>query len=178
VKMRFIFHGKHMEVTEALKQYAEQKISRVETVEPVEEAVVTFTVRGHKDDDMHKVEVMLRLEGGTVRAEERTEDMYASIDAVADKLVRRLRKLKEKLRRRYRRGSVKELAANAEPEEEQDPFAIARVKQLNLKPIDVEDAILEMNLMDHNFYVYVNRHTNATEVVYKRVDGTYGLITT
>lgn len=175
--MRFIFHGKHMDVTEALKQYAEQKISRVETVEPVEEAVVTFTVRGHKDD-MHKVEVMLRLESGTIRAEERTEDMYASIDAVADKLARRLRKLKEKLRRRFRRGSMKELAVNTELEEEQDPFAIARVKQLSLKPIDVEDAILEMNLLDHNFYVYINRHTNATEVVYKRVDGTYGLITT
>lgn len=174
--MRFLFHGKQMEVTDAMKQYAEQKIRRTELVAQVDEAVVTFIVGGHKPDT-HKVEVLLRLEGGVVRAEERTDDMYASIDAVADKLERKLRKLKEKMRRRLRRGGMPEFASNTQVEEELNPFEIVRVKQVGLKPVDVEEAILEMNLLDHNFHVFINSATRSTDVVYKRIDGTYGLIT-
>lgn len=165
-----------MEVTDTMKQYAEQKIRRTESIAEIEEAVVTFIVSGHKQDT-HKVEVMLRLEGGVVRAEERTDDMYASVDAVADKLERKLRKLKEKLRRRLRRGGLPELASTTQAEEEENPFEIARVKQVSLKPVDVEEAILEMNLLDHNFHVFINSATRSTDVVYKRIDGTYGLIT-
>lgn len=174
--MNFIFHGKQMELTDALKEYAEHKIRRVETIAAIEEAVVTFIVSGHKHDT-HKVEVILRLEGGLIRAEECTGDMYASVDEVADKLERKLRKLKEKLRRRFRRGGLPELASASLPEEETEPYEIARVKRVGLKPVDLEEAILEMNLLDHNFHVFVNSVTNSTDVVYKRVDGTYGLIT-
>jgi putative sigma-54 modulation protein len=174
--MRFIFHGNQMEVTDALKQYAEHKIKRVETIAAVEEAVVTFTVNGHKHNTQ-KVEVMLHLEGGTLRAEERTGDMYASLDDVADKLERKLRKLKEKLRRRFRRGGLPALALDTRPEQDMEPFDIARVKRVSLKPVDLEDAILEMNLLDHNFHVFINSDTRSTEVVYRRFDGTYGLIT-
>jgi putative sigma-54 modulation protein len=175
-EMRFLFHGKQMEVTDALKQYAEQKIRRTETVAEIEEAVVTFIVSGHKHDT-HKLEVMLRLGGGVIRAEERTDDMYASVDAVADKLERKLRKLKEKLRRRQRRGGLPELASASWLEDETDPYEIARVKRVGLKPVDVEEAILEMNLLDHNFHVFINSVTRSTDVVYRRVDGPYGLIT-
>ncbi|MCZ8514792.1 ribosome-associated translation inhibitor RaiA [Paenibacillus filicis] len=174
--MNFIFHNKQMEVTDALKEYAEQKIRRVETIAPVEEAVVTFIVNGHKHDT-HKVEVILHLEGGLIRAEERTGDMYASVDEVAEKLERKLRKLKEKLRRRVRRGGLPELALDRLPEEETEPYEIVRVKRVGLKPVDLEEAILEMNLLDHNFHVFINSVTRSTNVVYRRIDGTYGLIT-
>ena len=175
--MRFVFHGKQMEVTDALKRYAEQKLGRTETLAPVEEAVVTFSVSGHKDDT-HKVEVMLHLEGARVRAEVRSGDMYASVDEVADKLERKLRTLKEKIRRLRRRAAIPVPAAEMMSDDPSPSFEITRVKQLELKPTDVEEAILEMNLMDHNFHVFLNSVTSSTEVVYKRIDGTYGLITT
>ncbi|MCD1258594.1 ribosome-associated translation inhibitor RaiA [Paenibacillus athensensis] len=175
--MRFIFHGRHMEVTEALQTYAERKIRRAATIAPCEEAVVTFSVNRHKQHT-HRVEVLLRLDGAVLRAEEDTGDMYEALDAVADKLERRLRKLKEKLRRRGRRGAE----AGPEPMEavrldDEEAFAIARVKRVQLKPMDIEEAILELNLLDHSFHVFVNGATQATEVVYRRHDGTYGLIT-
>ncbi|MFC0212211.1 ribosome hibernation-promoting factor, HPF/YfiA family [Paenibacillus chartarius] len=177
--MQIIIHGKHIAVTEALKQYVEHKLRRLDTLAAASEAVVTIAVGGHKHE--HKVEVTLRLDGAVIRAEERTDDMYTSIDKVADKLERKLRKLKEKLRRRLRRGTGRAeegmMAADAELGEEQAPFEIGRVKRLELKPVDVEDAILEMNLLDHQFHVFINRKTQATEVVYRRLDGTYGLIT-
>jgi len=177
--MRFIFHGRHMEVTEALQEYAARKIRRAATVAPFEEAVVTFSVNRHKQHT-HRVEVLLKLDGATMRAEEGTGDMYQALDAVADKLERRLRKLKEKLRRRVRRGGGTATAAVAVEEErfaEEEPFDIARVKRVQLKPMDVEEAILELNLLDHSFHVFVNGATQTTEVVYRRHDGTYGLIT-
>lgn len=174
--MLFLFHAKQMELTDALKHYSEQKLGRLETMAPIEEAVVMFSINGHKRDT-HKVEVTLRMDGAAFRAEVRTDDMYASLDEVADKLERKLRKLKEKIRRRLRRGGLDSLAEDTLPEEEPAVFEIGRVKRINLQPIEVEEAILELNMLDHNFYVFINSSTQSTEVVYKRYDGTYGLIT-
>ncbi|MNL61609.1 putative sigma-54 modulation protein [compost metagenome] len=119
----------------------------------------------------------------TLRAEDRSDDMYASIDAVVDKLERQIRKHKTKLNRKFRQeGSLKTLFVEGSPsavaveEQDYDDLEVVRNKRFTLKPMDVEEAILQMNMVGHNFFVFSNIDTSEVSVVYKRNDGKYGLI--
>lgn len=133
---------------------------------------------------MHTVEVTIPLPGLVLRAEDESDDMYASIDAVVDKLERQIRKHKTKLNRKFRQeGSLKTLfvedpaggVAVAE-DAELDELEVVRTKRFLLKPMDVEEAILQMNMVGHNFFVFSNIDNEEVNVVYKRNDGKYGLI--
>ena len=119
-----------------------------------------------------------------LRAEEQHTDMYAAIDLVVDKLERQIRKYKTKVNRKFRQeGSAKhmfaeleqEKRANAESEDDSE-FEIVRTKSFNLKPMDSEEAILQMDMLGHAFFIFTDAETNDTSVVYKRRDGKYGLI--
>ncbi|MEK3733204.1 MULTISPECIES: ribosome hibernation-promoting factor, HPF/YfiA family [Paenibacillus] len=183
--MQFSIRGQQIEVTEALKDYVDKKLSRLEKyfdAPPASEGYVTLSViRG-----LHTVEVTIPLPGVVLRAEHRSDDMYASIDAVVDKLERQIRKHKTKLNRKFRQeGSLKMLiaendqaAGNAvhEDEHEEDQYQVVRTKRFAMKPMDVEEAILQMNLVGHDFFVFSNIDTKEVNVVYKRDDGKYGLI--
>jgi putative sigma-54 modulation protein len=181
--MSMIIHGKQLEVTPALKEYIERKVGALQEwfEEPVE-IHVTLSILGHRHQQV--VEVTIPYHGMVYRAEEKQQDMYASIDLVADKLERRLRKYKEKVQRKLRgRGSLRTQPVQSETVrtvalEEEEDFELLRVKKINLKPVDVQEAILEMNLLDHSFHLFHNKDTNRMEVVYRRNDGSYGLITT
>ena len=115
-----------------------------------------------------------------LRAEETNDDMYAGIDLIVDKLERQIRKHKTKVNRKFReKGDVGLTFANPVPESadfEDDELEVVRTKRFDLKPMDSEEAILQMNLLGHSFYVFTNADTNRTNVVYKRKDGRYGLI--
>jgi putative sigma-54 modulation protein len=178
--MKFSIRGEHLEVTEALKDYVEKKLSRLERyfeAPLVSEVNVTMNVvKG-----MQIIEVSIPLAGVLLRAEERNSDMYASIDLVVDKLERQIRKLKTKANRKIRQeGGKRDLfrveTATTALLDEEDEFELVRTKSFNLKPMDVEEAILQMNMVGHNFFVFSNMDTSQVNVVYKRNDGKYGLI--
>lgn len=182
--LNFNIRGENIEVTPAIREYTISKIERVERFfndDVNANANVNLKVY---NDKQTKVEVTIPLRNVTLRAEERHNDMYAAIDLIVDKLERQIRKHKTKVNRRMRdREGVAayfatEAVNNAPQAEEDEEFKIVRTKQFNLKPMDQEEAILQMNLLGHDFYVYTDAETNGTNIVYKRKDGTYGLIET
>jgi putative sigma-54 modulation protein len=176
--MKFSIRGEHMELTEALRDYVEKKLSRLERYfeAPLTSDVhVTLSVvKG-----MQNVEVTIPIPGMLLRAEERHNDMYASIDLVVDKLERQIRKFKTKANRRIREVSgMRDIfkVDTARYQEDEDEFELVRTKRFDLKPMDVEEAILQMNMVGHNFFVFANMETEQINVVYRRNDGKYGLI--
>lgn len=180
--MNFNIRGENLEITPALRDYVEKKIGRMEKYfndTPSTDVNVRMSVKSN----IHKVEVTIPMTGLLLRAEENHTDMYAAIDLVIEKLERQIRKYKTKINRKLRQdNSLKNIineAANGLPkekEEEDSEFEIVRVKRFNLKPMDAEEAILQMDLLGHNFFVFSNAESGETNVVYKRKDGRYGLI--
>jgi putative sigma-54 modulation protein len=178
--MQFNVRGLNMEITDALQEYLERKIGRIEKYfdAPLDSEVhVTMSVVR----DKHNVEVTIPLNGVLLRAEEKSEDMYASIDRVEEKLERQIRKHKTKLNRKFRQnGSLKMFFNDNVPTitttEEEDLDEVVRTKRFNFKPMDVEEAILQMDLLGHSFFVFSNTVSNEINVIYKRQDGRYGLI--
>ena len=180
--MKFNIRGNNLEVTPALREYAEKKLSRIERYfdTPVE-AEVNVCLAVQRDE--HKVEVTVPLPGLLIRAEEASQDMYASIDLVVEKLERQIRKYKTKVNRKLRQeGSLRSQWKDAgmkngdAEKEESDAPEVVKIKRFSLKPMDVEEAILQMDMLGHNFFVFSNMDTNRINVVYRRRDGRYGLI--
>ena len=179
--MKYTIRGNNIEVTDALHDYVEKKLSRLEKYFDTDvnaEAIVVLSVTREE----HKVEVTIPLPGLMVRAEEISEDMYASADLVVEKLERQIRKYKTKVNRRLRHDSSVRLhvsgmasAATAVVDEE-EPFKVVRTKRFNIKPMDAEEAILQMNMLGHDFFVFSNANSDQMNIIYKRKDGRYGLI--
>jgi putative sigma-54 modulation protein len=177
--------GENIEVTPAIRDYVEKKIKKLERYfSHAPDANVHVNLKVYPDKTS-KVEVTIPLPHLVLRAEERHEDMYAAIDLITDKLERQIRKHKTKVNRKLReKGSPKELFTNVDDvsanhqEKEEDKLEVVRTKQFDLKPMDSEEAILQMNLLGHNFFVYTDAETNQTNIVYRRKDGKYGLIET
>jgi putative sigma-54 modulation protein len=181
--MDFAVRGKNIEVTEALRDFIGKKLGRLDKyfeTPPVSGAHVALSVvRGN-----HNVEVTIPLPGVLLRAEEESDDMYASVDLVMDKLERQIRKHKTRINRKLRQeGGLRDLfkeqdtlTNGAASEEDEDEFEIVRTKKFTLKPMNIEEAILQMNMIGHNFFVFANAENNQVNVVYRRNDGKYGLI--
>ncbi|MDQ0218397.1 ribosome-associated translation inhibitor RaiA [Peribacillus cavernae] len=180
--MNYNVRGENIEVTPAIREYVEKKIGKLERYfnnTPNADANVNLKV----NNNTSKVEVTIPMTNLVLRAEEENEDMYAAIDLITDKLERQIRKHKTKVNRKFRStGSTAEMFAVAveEPEvvpfEEESDLEVVRNKRFDLKPMDSEEAILQMNMLGHSFFVYTNSETNTTNVVYRRKDGRYGLI--
>ncbi len=180
--MRFNIRGENIEVTGAIKEYVEKKISKLERYfdSPLATDVhVNLSVY----NDEQRIEVTIPMTNLLLRGEERHEDLYAAIDLVVDKLERQIRKYKTKINRKARQqGSTRhvfaEMEQNAvkEEEEESEEFEIVRTKRFDLKPMDSQEAILQMDMLGHSFFVFTNDDTGETNVVYRRKDGKYGLI--
>lgn len=167
--------GKNIDVTNALKEYADKRLSKLDRYfnKSVEAQVTMSVVKG-----THIVEVTVFLNGGIIlRAEDGTEDMYASIDSVLDKLERQVKKYKTRINRKLRQGGHKALAEDVLEEVEEDEYPkIVRTKRFAMKPMDPEEAVMQMDLLGHGFYVFMNAETEEVNVVYKRKDGNYGQI--
>jgi putative sigma-54 modulation protein len=174
--MNIQVRGDHLEITDALRDYAEKKIGRLDKYfdMPPETAVnVTLSV----EKDIHTVEVTMIIGGLILRAEENSPDMYASIDLVTEKLEKQIEKYKTKLNRRFRQEGIRTLfqETGTAPADTKEP-EVVRVKRFAVKPMPVEEAIMQMDLLGHDFFVFSNAETDEVNVVYKRKDGQYGLI--
>lgn len=179
--MKFNIRGENIEVTPALKEYVEKKLSKLERYfDTFPEIKVNLKVYS----DKQRVEVTIPFTDLLLRAEETNSDMYAAIDLVVDKIERQIRKHKTKVNRKLReKGSMKTNfilpeAVAVLDEVEEDELELVRTKRFDLKPMDVEEAILQMDMLGHSFFVFTNADTNETNVVYGRKDGKYGLIET
>lgn len=181
--MNYNVRGENIEVTPAIREYVEKKLSKLERYfgnTPDATASVNLKVRA---TNTSKVEVTIPMTNFVLRAEEENADMYAAIDLIVDKLERQIRKHKTKINRKLRsKGDVSEVfavaldTANPVEVEAEEELELVRSKRFDLKPMDSEEAILQMNMLGHNFFVYINADTNTTNVVYRRKDGRYGLI--
>jgi putative sigma-54 modulation protein len=176
--MKFDFRGKNIELTDALKDYTTKRLSKLEKyIEDVKEAQVALSVGA----EGHKVEVTIPLNGVILRGEDCTDDMYTSIDLVVEKLEKQIDKYKTRLYRKNRGAGLKralqeEAIKELDKGETNEKFNIVRTKKFALKPMDEEEAIMQMNLLGHNFFVFFNANTEEVNVVYKRKDKGYGLI--
>ena len=195
--MKTQIKGRNVTVTDALQDYANEKIAHVHKL-----------LQQRKIDEVTRVELELRVEknpsipesciaeatvftrGPVIRAREASTDMYAAIDLVTDKLTRRVKKYHDKMHGKTRHGHDKP-AVEVEPTSELAPVAaaatladelagdngrIVKTKQFALKPMSVNEATLQLELVGHDFFVFTNAESNRTNVVYRRNDGHYGLI--
>ena len=176
--MKFTFTEKKVEVSGDLRNYAEKKIGKLDRFFKIEsEAFVTFGVERGR----HKVEVTLNNNGIFYRVTETTSDMYASIDSAVAAIESQIRKNKTRLSKRLRDGAfereVNPSVNIVSSDEEDEEFLITRVKQYPIKPMSPEEAILQMNLLGHEFFFFRNQENRDTHtVLYRRKDGHYGLI--
>ena len=176
--MRFTFTEKKLQVSDDLHQYAEKKIGKLDRFFKSESAAfVTFSIERGR----HIAEVTLRNNGMFYRVSESTSDMYASIDSAVASIERQIRKNKTRLEKKLRSGAFeRELVPAIIPqveEEEDTAFEIVRTKKFAMKPMTPEEAILQMNLLDHEFFAFKNQDDNdAFAIVYKRKNGGYGMI--
>lgn len=180
--MNFNIRGENIEVTGAIREYVEKKISKLERyfdTPPTSDVHVNLSVY----NDEQRIEVTIPMTNLLLRGEVEHVDLYAAIDLVVDKLERQIRKYKTKINRKSRQqGAAKYNFAEMEKneavpvEEDDNDFEIVRTKRFNLKPMDSEEAILQMDMLGHSFFVFTNDQSGETNVVYKRNDGKYGLI--
>ncbi len=171
--MNVIVRGKNIDVTPALKDYVEKRIGKLEKFfDEFGDAQVTLVVEG----DDHKVEVTIpiKINGLILRGEEATGDMYASIDLVVEKLEKQIEKHKGRMMEKRIRGMEK--AAPANDAQKDDGPQVVKTKRFAIKPMSVDEAVLQMNLLGHSFFVFSNAETEQVNVVYQRKDGNYGLI--
>lgn len=179
--MRFNIRGENFEITTALSEYVEEKISKLNKYFN-ESPDATANVKMSVFQGVQKVEVTIPLKGVLLRAEEVQEDMYAAVDFVLEKLERQMRKYKTKTNRKPRHRISKpapdEVVSSLSLEELEDMGPdVVKVKRFSLKPMFEEEAILQMDMLGHDFFVFTNAATERTDVVYRRKDGRYGLIT-
>lgn len=166
--MNIIINCKHMDSTQNLKDYAEEKIGKFDKyLNNIIEANVTLSVEKYR----HKAEVLLKLSGSLIQAESITDEMYSAIDEVVEKLARQIRKHKDKIVSQ-RKGKGK---SRADLETTETVPAIIK-NTSEIKPMSVEEAAMQMDLLDRDFFVYTNASSGDINVLYKRTDGNFGLI--
>ena len=174
--MKIKIFGKNIEVTEGIKGAVEEKLGKLDKYFS-EETKADVTLSVNRNDQ--KVEVTIPVKGGIIRAEVVSEDMYASIDMVEETIERQLVKYKNKLvdkKKSYRDNFTNDYIEADYEDEDEDAVKIVRTKSFGIKPMDAEEACIQMELLGHNFFVFLNAETDEVNVVYKRKGGTFGLI--
>jgi putative sigma-54 modulation protein len=186
--MDLVVKGKNMDVTDSLREYAQQKIGRITKIfDDIIDAQVALNVVKNKSVHNNQiVEVTLHLSGGVIRGEEAKDNMYAAIDLVTDKLERQLRRFKGKHRTNFDRTKTSSGVLELEPavavveaeefEEESDTAQIVRNKQISVQVVAPEEAARQMEMLGHDFFVFKNPDNGQLAVLYRRRDGHYGMI--
>ena len=176
--IKYSIRGENLEVTEALRDYVVSKLEKIEKYfQADQELDARVNLKVYREKTA-KVEVTIPLGSITLRAEDVSQDMYGSIDLVTDKIERQIRKNKTKIERKNRnKKSTSQLFTDAVVEEvEAAPAKVVRSKQIDLKPMDLEEALLQMDLLGHDFFIYTDVEDNTTNVLYRREDGDIGLL--
>ncbi len=191
--MKILIHGKNLELTGALKEYTETKIEKAthHYKDIVKEADIHLSIEKNPRVSFQTAEVTIFANGTVIRAEEKTENLYSSIDLVSNKLCRKLRKYKERNNKTTHNNQFKnkeslpiksmesgflDKALLKEGMEVSLPEPSIKNKYFEMKPISSEEARKQLDLIDHNFYVFRNKKNNELQVIYKRNHGGYGLI--
>ena len=173
--MRIKITGRNIELTEGLKAAVEDKLNKLEKYfTPDTEVNVTLSV----EKERQKVEVTIPMKGSYIRSEQVSSDMYVSIDLVEEIIERQIRRYKKKLIDK-KQAAIAFSQAFIEDEEDnayEDDIQIVKTKKFAMKPVNPEEACLQMEMLGHNFFVFLNSETEQVNVVYKRKNGTYGLI--
>lgn len=172
--MKISVKAKNTQVTEPLTDYIEKRFAKLEKY--FVDANLTGTVTLVVEKGLHRVEATIPLNRYILRAEDSSNDMYASIDGVVDKLERQIRKYKTKINRKGKVQTFNDLPPVQEAPAIEEDEKIIKTKTFVVKPMDEEEAIMQMELLEHDFFVFLNAETNSINVVYKRKDNHYGLI--
>ncbi|MCD6519932.1 MAG: ribosome-associated translation inhibitor RaiA [Anaerolineae bacterium] len=177
--MEYVIKGRNLEVSDALRSYVEKRIKKLDRFLPnIDEVEVDLSIRSAKSaQDRQAAQITLRAANGLIlRAEERSDDLRASFDAALDKMVRQIKRYKGK----HWQSQSRPVAAVEEavvPEEEEETTAeLVRIKRFETRPMDVEEAIEQMELLGHDFFLFYNAEDEQFNVVYRRRDGGYGLL--
>lgn len=171
--MKFIISGKNIDVTEGLRNAVQDKIGKLEKYfTPETEAHITLSV----EKERQKIEVTIPVKGNIIRSEQVSNDMYVSIDLVEEIIERQLKKYKNKLVDQKQANSFFRQEYIEKDYMDEEEIKIIRTKHFDIKPMYAEDACIQMELLGHSFFVFVNAETDLVSVVYKRKGNTYGLI--
>ena len=164
--LRYQVRGENLEITQAIREYVENKVSKLEKYFADSlQANVYANAKVYKNNKK-KIEITVPLKGVTLRAEETNEDLYAAIDLVVDKLERQMRKYKTRINRKGReKGFVEETSLD-----------FGKVKQLKVETMTRDEAVFQMELLGHDFFVFLDANTNEISIVYKRRDTGYGVL--
>ena len=174
--MKFNIHGKKLDVTESIKNYIEEKIGRLDKYfENPNNITATVLIKLRGNEQV--VEATINANKFMLRAEEAHKDLYASIDKVSDKIERQIRKNKTRMSKKVNKDFVKDFVLDFEvPKEEENNNKVVKRKVIENKPMSEEEAILQMELIGHEFFAFKNVETGDVNIVYKRKDGDYGLM--
>lgn len=178
--IKFSIRGENIEVTDAIRDYVESKLAKIEKYFVEENEIDTRVNLKVYREKTAKVEVTILLGSMTLRAEDVSQDMYGSIDLVVDKIERQIRKNKTKIAKKHREkiptGQVFTSEFESEEVEEGPVVKVVRTKNVTLKPMDIEEARLQMELLGHDFFIYTDSEDGAINILYRREDGDLGLI--
>ena len=171
--MRFIITGRNIDVTEGLKSAVEEKLGKLDRFfAPETEVNVTLSV----EKERQKIEVTIPVKGNIIRSEQVSSDMYVSIDLVEEVIERQLKKYKNKIVSKQQNAAAFAQEFVDKDYDDEDDVKIIRTKRFGIKPMDPEEACVQMELLGHNFFMFLNADTNEVNVVYKRKGNSYGLI--
>ena len=171
--MRFIITGRNIDVTEGLKSAVEEKLGKLDRFFAVETEVnVTLSV----EKERQQIEVTIPVKGNIIRSEQVSSDMYVSIDLVEEVIERQLKRYKNKIVDKQQNASEFAPEYIEKEYEDEEEIKIIRSKRFGIKPMVPEEACVQMELLGHNFFVFLNAETNEVNVVYKRKGNTFGLI--
>ena len=171
--MRYTISGKNINITEGLKEAVEHKLGKLERYfSPDTEVQVTLSV----EKDRQNIEVTIPIKGTIIRAEQNSSDMYVSIDLVQEIIERQIKKYKTKIVDKKQSATAFSDLFIQEEAEPDDSIKIVKTKRFAMKPMDPEEACLQMELLGHDFFMFLNSETEQINVVYKRKANTYGLI--
>ncbi|MBM6698276.1 MULTISPECIES: ribosome hibernation-promoting factor, HPF/YfiA family [Streptococcus] len=178
--IKYSIRGENIEVTDSIRNYVESKLGKIEKyfyAEQTLDARVNLKVYREKTA---KVEVTILVDSIMLRAEDVSQDMYGSIDLVTDKIERQIRKNKTKIAKKHREklptSHIFTSEFEAETVEEEPAAKVVRTKHVSLKPMDIDEALLQMDLLGHDFFIYTDAEDATTNVLYRREDGQVGLI--
>ncbi|MCQ2530995.1 MAG: ribosome-associated translation inhibitor RaiA [Lachnospiraceae bacterium] len=171
--MKYTITGRNIEITESLRDAIQEKLGKLERFFSQDaEAHVTLSV----EKSRQKIEVTIPVKGGLIRAEQTSSDMYVSIDLVEEAIESQLKKYKNKIIDKYQDKKNFSKEYIEQEYEDEDEIKIVKTKHFDFKPMDPEEACMQMELLGHDFFVFTNADTDQINVVYKRKNNTYGLI--
>ena len=175
--MKYNIRGEKVEITDAIRSYIEDKIGKLDKYFEDADAIVAnvvVKVRGKEQ----KMEITVPAMHYTLRSEESNEDLYAAIDLTVDKLERQIRKNKTKINSKIKKNVIQNFEMDLEDSFEEEDSKVLKRKKIDMKPMDEEEALLQMNMLGHSFFVFKNVDTDSICVLYLRKDGNYGIIET